>query len=110
MFLENDIRYVEGYGKADEHVQLKPQEIKFAEQLVETLSEDFEPSKYRNNFPGELKTACGNRKPPIRLHLSGTVETTKAAAWRTKGLLPFPATIRGVITGCTSFAPIMVTD
>ena len=72
MFLENEIRYVEGYGKADEHVQLKPQEIKFAEQLVETLSEDFEPSKYRNTFQANLKP-LGNRKPPIRLHLSGTV-------------------------------------
>jgi non-homologous end joining protein Ku len=55
MFLENEIRHVEGCGKADKHIQLKPQETKFAPKLVETLSEDFEPSKYRSTFQENLK-------------------------------------------------------
>lgn len=55
MFFENEIRHVEGYGKTEENIQLKPQEIKLAEQLVDTLSEDFEPSKYHDTFQENLK-------------------------------------------------------
>ena len=55
MFFENEIRRVEGYGKIDENIKLKPQEIKLAEQLVETLSEDFEPGKYHDTFQKNLK-------------------------------------------------------
>jgi DNA end-binding protein Ku len=55
MFFENEIRQVEGYGKIDKNIQLKPQEIKLAEQLVEALSEDFEPSKYHDTFQQSLK-------------------------------------------------------
>jgi DNA end-binding protein Ku len=55
MFFENEIRQVEGYGKIDKNIQLKPQEIKLAEQLVETLSEDFQPSKYHDTFQQNLK-------------------------------------------------------
>jgi DNA end-binding protein Ku len=50
MFFDNEIRRVEGYGKIDENIHLKPQEIKLAEQLVETLSEDFARSKYHDTF------------------------------------------------------------
>jgi DNA end-binding protein Ku len=50
MFFDNEIRRVEDYGKIDENIHLKPQEIKLAEQLAETLSEDFEPSKYHDTF------------------------------------------------------------
>jgi DNA end-binding protein Ku len=55
MFFDNEIRRVEDYGKSDENIQLKPQKIKLAEQLVETLSEDFEPSKYHDTFQENLK-------------------------------------------------------
>jgi DNA end-binding protein Ku len=55
MLFENEIRHVEGYGKTDEHIKLKPQEIKLAEQLVETLSDDFEPQKYHDTFQENLK-------------------------------------------------------
>jgi DNA end-binding protein Ku len=54
MFFENEIRHVQGYGKTDEHIHLKPQEIKLAE-LVETLSEDFEPSRYHDTLQENLK-------------------------------------------------------
>ncbi len=55
MFFENEIRHVEGYGKIDERIKLKPQEIKLAEQLVDTLSEDFDPRKYHDTFQENLK-------------------------------------------------------
>ncbi len=55
MFFDNEIRHVEGYGKLDENITLKPQEVKLAEQLVETLSEDFDPRKYHDTFQENLK-------------------------------------------------------
>ena len=54
MYFANEIREAPGYGKAD-NVKLKPQEIKLAEQLVETLSEDFKLSKYHDEFQGRLQ-------------------------------------------------------
>lgn len=55
MFFDNEIRKVEGYGKLDENIKLKPQEIKLAEQLVDTLSEDFDPRQYHDTFQENLK-------------------------------------------------------
>ena len=62
MFFDNEIRRVEGYGKIDENIHLKPQEIKLAEQLVETLSEDFEPSKYHDTFQQNLRTLIESKQ------------------------------------------------
>ena len=61
-FFENEIRHVEGYGKIDENIHLKPQEIKLAEQLVETLSEDFEPSQYHDTFQENLKALIESKQ------------------------------------------------
>jgi DNA end-binding protein Ku len=55
MYFENEIRHVEGCGKSDQNIKLKPQEIKLAEQLVDTLSEDFDASKYHDTFQDNLK-------------------------------------------------------
>jgi DNA end-binding protein Ku len=54
MYFANEIREAPGYGKTD-NVKLKPQEIKLAEQLVDTLSEDFKLSKYHDEFQGRLQ-------------------------------------------------------
>lgn len=54
MYFTNEIREAPGYGKAD-NIKLKPQEIKLAEQLVETLSEDFKLSKYHDEFQARLQ-------------------------------------------------------
>lgn len=54
MYFENEIRQAPGYGKTD-NVKLKPQEVKLAEQLVETLSEDFKLSKYHDEFQDRLQ-------------------------------------------------------
>ena len=62
MFFENEIRHVEGYGKIDENIHPKPQEIKLAEQLVETLSEDFEPSKYHDTLQENLKALIESKQ------------------------------------------------
>jgi DNA end-binding protein Ku len=55
MYFVNEIRSVEGYGKIVQDVKLKPQEIKLAEQLVESLAEDFKPQKYHDTFQENLR-------------------------------------------------------
>lgn len=55
MYFVNEIRSVEGYGKIGEDVKLKPQEIKLAEQLIESLSSEFKPEKYHDTFQQNLK-------------------------------------------------------
>jgi len=56
MYFADEVRRVAGYGEIVREVQLKPQEVKLAEQLVETLSEDFKPEKYHDTFQQNLKT------------------------------------------------------
>src|ERR1700674_174084 len=46
MYYVNQIRSVEGHGKIVLDVKLKPQEIKLAEQVVESLSAGSKPQKY----------------------------------------------------------------
>jgi DNA end-binding protein Ku len=55
MYFANEIRKVAGYGESARNIKLKPQEIKLAEQLVETLSEDFHPQKYHDTFQQRLR-------------------------------------------------------
>jgi len=55
MYFRNEVREVQGYGETDHKVKLKSQEIKLAEQLVETLSEDFRPEEYHDTFQENLK-------------------------------------------------------
>src|SRR5215472_15414929 len=55
MYYQNEIREVTGYGSKHRNLQLKPQEVKLAEQLVETLSNDFHPEKYHDTFEERLR-------------------------------------------------------
>jgi DNA end-binding protein Ku len=55
MYFQNEIREVPGYGEQPRNLHLKPQEIKLAEQLIETLSEDFNPAKYHDTFQERLR-------------------------------------------------------
>jgi DNA end-binding protein Ku len=55
MYFLNEIRSVEGYGKIGQDVKLKPQEIKLAEQLIESLSSEFKPQQYHDTFQQNLK-------------------------------------------------------
>jgi DNA end-binding protein Ku len=55
MYYQNEIREVAGYGKAERDVKLKPAEIKLAEQLVESLAQDFKPAQFHDKFQENLK-------------------------------------------------------
>ncbi len=55
MYYANEIREVAGYGKAEKDVKLKPAEIKLAEQLVDSLSQDFQPEQFHDKFQENLK-------------------------------------------------------
>lgn len=62
MYFENEIRDVEGYGQKPKDLQLKPQEIKLAEQLIESLSEDFKPQQYHDTFQEQLKALVESKE------------------------------------------------
>lgn len=53
MFYQNEIASVEGYGKKYD-VKLKPEEVKLANQLVESLAAPFKPAEYRDEFQTRL--------------------------------------------------------
>jgi DNA end-binding protein Ku len=55
MYYANEIREVAGYGKAEKDVKLKPAEVKLAEQLVESLAQDFKPEQFHDRFQENLK-------------------------------------------------------
>jgi DNA end-binding protein Ku len=55
MYFQNEIREVPGYGEKPKDLHLRPQEIKLAEQLIETLSEDFNPKQYHDTFQDKLR-------------------------------------------------------
>jgi DNA end-binding protein Ku len=72
MYFANEIRRVPGYGEKPKNLQLKPQEIKLAEQLVESLSEDFHPEQYHDTYQDELKALVAAKQ-------EGKTFTEKAA-------------------------------
>ena len=53
MYYQNEIAAVEGYGTTND-VKLKPEEIKLADQLVESLSAAFKPEAYKDEFQSRL--------------------------------------------------------
>ena len=55
MYFANEIRSVQGYGKTNEHVQLKTLEIKLAEQLIESLGQSFKPQQFHDTFQDNLR-------------------------------------------------------
>ena len=55
MYFVNEIREVAGYGEKPKNLQLRPQEIKLAEELIETLSEDFNPAQYHDTYQEQLR-------------------------------------------------------
>jgi len=54
MYFANEIREAPGFGEVN-HMKLSPQEIKLAEQLVTTLSEEFHLEKYHDEYQERLK-------------------------------------------------------
>ncbi len=52
-YYANEINSVQGYGT--DNAELKPQEIKLAEELVKSLSAPFKPQDYRDEFQERLR-------------------------------------------------------
>jgi DNA end-binding protein Ku len=61
IYYANEVREAPGYGKVD-NVKLNPQEVKLAEQLVETLSEKFDLKKYHDEFQDRLRELIEAKK------------------------------------------------
>src|ERR1700730_11735766 len=94
MYFVNEIRSVEGYGKITQEVKLRPQEIKLAEQLVESLSEDFKPQQYHDTFQENLKALIEAKRegktiveeaPPKRAPVIDMMEALKRSLQVSKG-------------------------
>ena len=62
MYFVNEIREVPGYGEKPKNLQLRPQEIKLAEELIETLSEDFNPAQYHDTYQEQLRALVGAKQ------------------------------------------------
>ena len=56
MYFVNEIRQVPGYGEKPKNLQLRAQEVKLAEQLIESLSEEFNPAQYHDTYQEKLRT------------------------------------------------------
>ncbi len=54
MYFANEIRQLPEYG-VFESTNLKPQEVKLTEQLIESLTEPFKAKQYHNDFQQKLK-------------------------------------------------------
>lgn len=103
MYFANEIRKVAGYGETEKNVKLKPQEIKLAEQLVETLSEDFKPEKYHDTFQQRLKALIDAKikgkatiaveEEPVRAPVIDMMEALKRSLARTAGAKKKPARV-----------------
>ena len=55
MFYPSEIRQVAEYGQTD-GIEVKAQEKKLAQQLIESLAADFEPAKYRDTYQEQVQT------------------------------------------------------
>ncbi len=53
MYYQDEVRQVENFGGTE--AELKDAEIKVAEQLIQALAADFDPSKYHDTFEDNLK-------------------------------------------------------
>ncbi len=54
MYYPNEIRQLEEYGQ-DTDLEVKPQEVELATQLIESLAAPFEPAKYSDAYQQRLK-------------------------------------------------------
>ena len=54
LYFADEVRSLPEYGQKDQ-VQVKPEEIKLAKQLVESLAGEFEPQKYHDEYRERLK-------------------------------------------------------
>lgn len=99
MYFTNEIRQVPGYGEQPKNLQLKPQEIKLAEQLIESLSEDFKPEQYHDTFQDQLRALVeakqkgktfAEREIPKRGKVIDMMEALKQSLRQTEERAPGP--------------------
>ena len=89
MFYENEVRDVPGYG-ATSNIEVKPQEVNLAEQLVKSLAAPFEPKKYEDAYQGRLTELIeaksqGKAIAPTKSHRLAPVIDLMAALQKSLG-------------------------
>ncbi len=111
MFYPEEVREVPEYGHMD-LVNVKPQEVALAEQLVEGLAVDFEPSKYHDEYQTRLTQLIdakreGQTVPETAPRKLAPVIDLMAALQKSLGELPGrkPATMETDRAAVTSIAP-----
>jgi DNA end-binding protein Ku len=77
MYFANEIRQVPGYGETPRNMQVRPQEVRLAHQLIESLSEAFRPEKYHDTFQQRLRTL-------VEAKQKGKIFTEKSAPEKAK--------------------------
>jgi DNA end-binding protein Ku len=61
MYYADEIHSVPEYGQKD-HVEVKPQELKLAKQLVESLSAPFKPEQYHDEYRERMKALIESKQ------------------------------------------------
>jgi DNA end-binding protein Ku len=61
MYYPNEIRELSDYGKGTP-IEVKPQELQLAQQLVESLATAFEPTKYHDQYQARLKELIEDKR------------------------------------------------
>lgn len=66
MFYQEEVREIPEFRR-DENIQVKPQEVALAEKLVEGLAADFDPSKYHDEYQGQLKAMIEAKREGLQI-------------------------------------------
>ena len=74
MYYQEEIRQVDGFGPVD--VELKPAEIKAAQEFIKALAADWQPAKYADQYQENLKGLIKTKM------VGGTVQEAEAAKKR----------------------------
>ena len=61
MYYPNEIRELSDYGKGTA-IEVKPQELQLAQQLIESLATAFEPSKYHDQYQARLNELIEDKR------------------------------------------------
>ena len=104
MYYPSEIRAVEDYGK-NSGAKPKEQEVKLAQQLVESLITDFEPEKYSDLYKAHLKEMIEAKRAgrevtatpePHRAPVIDLMEALKKSLAQREGAQPKKAPVRAI--------------
>ena len=100
MYYADEVKEVEGFGKIK--VDIKPAELKVANQLIDALSADWKPEKYHDTFQENVKKLIAARlegnevtpveKPKKLAPVVDLMEALKASLAKTEGKKPSKVT------------------